>query len=104
MTKVEKAVFLIVAIIFVLMMSACGASVEERFDTAIACQAIEADCTEEWDDYNRGIEAQDRRDRRNFNPCPRGYFLYCDQWCSMTKMNRDEKPGICVRRRGFNIF
>ena len=97
MTSVEKVVFLVIAMIFVLIMSGCSfPTVEERFDIAIVCQQDEtADCTKEWDDYNRGVAAQERRDREQRSPCGKGLVVYCNHSCGMTK-RRGEVAGVCV--------
>jgi len=106
MTPKNKALFLIVAVcIIFLMMSACaGLSVEERYELARECQVTQdQDCKELWADWNRGVEAQQRRDAQRKAPCDRGYVLYCDQWCTRGKLHR-EVAGVCVKKSAIGWY
>ncbi len=101
---VEKAIYLVVAIIFVFMMSACGATLEERYYLAATCQLNEeADCQGLWDDWNDGVEAQKRRDARRADPCGRGMVLYCDHYCMMARRS-GEIAGECVQQQTIVLF
>ena len=91
-------VFLWVAV----SLSGCVASVSERWAIANLCeQAIEADCTAEWDAYNSGVDAKERRQRQQ-NVCGRGYYLYCNHACTATR-RRGEVAGVCISRTAWRF-
>ncbi len=94
-----------IALLFALTLSGCaGLSVEERFDLASECQAVAgADCQKLWDDWNLGVEAQARRDAANEPPCPQGYVLYCDRWCTKSAIGRGSH-GICVKSSSISWY
>lgn len=80
-------------------LSGCAVSVSERWDIVHICeQDIEADCTAEWDAYNRGVDAQEERRKRNNTGCRSGYYLYCNHVCNATKRH-GEVAGVCVSNK-----
>lgn len=94
MSKQRKAVFLIVAVIVMLMMSACASlSVDDRMDLAMQC---EQDCDLLWEEYNVAAERADRRRaKRSAGDCGRDMILYCGHACTATRRH-GEVAGYCV--------
>lgn len=95
----------LIALLFALTLAGCaGLSVEERFELASECQVTaDQNCEQLWADWNRGVEAQDRRDRERMSPCGQGYVLICDHWCSKTK-RMGETAGVCVKQSSISWY
>lgn len=103
MSKQSKMVFLIVAVIFMLMMSACaGLSVDERMDLAMECDAGD-ECDVLWDEYNKAAaRLERRRAKREAGNCGRGMVHFCNATCMATRRH-GEAYGQCVPAGSINI-
>ncbi len=94
----------LIALLLIFLPGCASLSVEEKFDQATACQVTaDTDCRQLWADWNSAVEMQNRRDAERKSPCDKGYVLYCDRWCSSTKM-RGETAGVCVKQSSLSWY
>ena len=90
----NKAVFLIVAVIF--MLTACaGLSLNDRLDLAMECGTGD-ECDLLWEEYNTSAaRLERRRERLGAGKCGSGMVLYCNANCTATRRH-GKIAGVCV--------
>ena len=61
-----------------LLLAGC-ASYNDLLATATSC-GVGPECQELWDEINKRDEIRERRERRDANPCPKGYVHVVTHW------------------------